>query len=127
MNQSVNRLAEMLSLQEKQFSMRLEDLEGRLQELTERLPMEAGLPDHERLFCSEMANCELDYAIPSDLETIRDVLSAIQRTKDFLWNVKCELKVLMQKEPANQDEIPGQVIFIGFAEMPKTQSIKLAS
>lgn len=127
MNQAENRMMETLLLQEGRLSLRLEDLEGRLQELTEHLPLERKSTSYDRLFCSEMADCELDLAIPADLETIQDVLTAIRRTKDLLWNVQCEQKALLQAETEKQKEVPGQIVFIGFADAFAQRPALLAS
>lgn len=127
MNQAENRMMETLLLQEERLSLRLEDLEGRLQDLTEHLPPERESSVYDRLFCSEMADCELDYAIPPDLETIRDMLTAIRRTKDLLWDVQCEQKALLQAEAEKQREVPGQIVFIGFADAFAQRPALLAS
>lgn len=127
MNQAENRMMETLLLQEERLSLRLEDLEGRLQDLTEHFPPERKSPAYDRLFCSEMADCELDNAIPSDMKTIQDVLTAIRRTKDFLWNVQCEQKALLQAETEKQKEVPGQIVFIGFADAFAQRPALLAS
>lgn len=74
-----------------------------------------------------MADCELDLAIPADLETIQDVLTAIRRTKDLLWNVQCEQKALLQAETEKQKEVPGQIVFIGFADAFAQRPALLAS
>lgn len=128
MNQTENYSMENLLLREERLSLRMEDLEGRLQELTEHLPLEtdsSSAYDHQ--FCSEMADCELDHAIPTDLETIQDVLSAIRRTKDLLWDVQCEQKALLQAESEKQKEVPGQIVFIGFADAFAQRPTLLAS
>ena len=127
MNQTENRMMETLLLREERLSLRMEDLEGRLQELTEHLPLEMESPAYDCLFCSEMADCELDHAIPTDLETIQDVLTAIRRTKDLLWNVQCEQKALLQTETEKQKEVPGQIVFIGFADAFAQRPALLAS
>ena len=112
--------------QDEALFYRLEDLEGKLQELMERLP--SNMTDqYDRQFCSEMANCEIDGADASCLRTVEDVLVAISRTKDKLWSLECERLKNQRAEESPNMEVPGQVIFIGFADVFCEKAVKLAS
>lgn len=114
--------------QEQLLIWRIEDLEGRLEELRERLPDSCMDEGYDRAFCSQMANCEIDYAVPADLSTIEDVLTAIARTKDKLWCLACdERAAALAAEQASADMIPAQIVIIGFANPAAQEPQRLAS
>lgn len=110
--------------QEQLLIWRIEDLEGRLEELRERLPDSCMDEGYDRAFCSQMANCEIDYAVPADLSTVEDVLTAIARTKDKLWCLQCDARAA---EQASADMIPGQIVIFGFASPATQEPQRLAS
>ena len=113
---------------EELLSWRIEDLEGRLEELRERLPDSCMDEGYDRAFYSQMANCEIDYAVPADLSTVEDVLTAIERTKDMLWCLQCDARAAGQAaEQASADMIPGQIFIFGFASPATQEPQRLAS
>lgn len=113
---------------ERLLTRRLEDLDGRLQELAEKLPESRMDEKFDRRFYSKMADSGVDYAIPGDLSTIEDVLTAIARTKDKLWDLQCEERAAQRKlEQETAKIIPGQAIMIGFADDYGISAEKLAS
>ena len=115
-------------MQKQLLSWRIEALEGRLEELREHLPDSCMDEGYDRAFCSQMANCEIDYAVPADLSTVEDVLTAIARTKDKLWCLQCDARAAEQAaEQASADMIPGQIVIFGFASPATQEPQRLAS
>ena len=103
------------ALEREALTERLEDLNGRLEELTERLTQDMLSPDYDRLFYATLTKRETDVVLPSDLNTVEDVLSAIERTKARLWDVECEAR---QAERAKLEAaLPGQVVILGFPDL----------
>ena len=114
--------------QEQLLSWRIEDLEGRLKELRDRLPDSCMDEGYDRVFYSQMANCEIDYAVPADLGTVEDVLTAIERTKDKLWCLEGDERAAAQAaEKASANMIPGQIVIFGFASPATQEPQRLAS
>lgn len=123
-----NRAVRSWPTQEQQLSWRIEDLEGRLEELREHLPNSCMDEEFDSAFYSQMANCEIDYAVPADLSNVEDVLTAIERTKDELWCLRCDARAAERAaEKASTDMIPGQIIIIGFASPAAQEPQRLAS
>jgi len=113
---------------EESLTWRIEDLEGRLCELTENLPDNCMDEMFDRHFTSKLTSEQLDYTIPERLYTVEDVLSAIDRAKDKLWCFQCEQReARLAKERQAADMIPGQIVLIGFADPAGYVPERLAS
>ena len=66
-----------------------------------------------------------DYVLPEHLSTVQDVLYAIQRAEDKLWDVRCEARLAEQKPVSNV--IPGQITLFGYADGVTEELMPLAS
>ena len=105
---------------------RLEDLEGKLQELMEHL--QGSMADrYDRQSCAETENCKIDRANASCMRTVEDVLVAISRTKDKLRSFECERIKSQSAEESLNMEVPGQAVIIGFADAFREETVKFAS
>ena len=114
--------------QEQLLSWRIEDLEDRLEELREHLPDNCMDEGFDRAFYLQMANCEIDCAVPANLSTVEDVLTAIERMKDKLWCLQCDARAAeWAAEKANAGMIPGQIVIFGFASPTAQEPQRLAS
>lgn len=123
-----SRAARSWPAQEELLARRLEDLNGRLSELADSMPISCMDEGYDRAFCSQMANGEIDYAVPADLKTVEDVLTAIARTKDKLWCLRCDARAAAQAaEKVSADMIPGQIVIFGFASPAAQEPQRLAS
>jgi len=107
-------------MSEERLLQRLEDLNGRLAELRERLPQSCMDERYDRRFYARLTNEATDAVIPAHLFTVEDVLTAIERAKERLEALRLE-RARAAKSAA--DAIPGQLVFAGFADAP----LKLAS
>ena len=108
-------------MSEERLLQRLEDLNGRLAELRERLPQSCMDERYDRRFCARLTNEATDAVIPAHLFTVEDVLTAIKRAKERLDALRLERA--RAEERLTADAIPGQLMFAGFADAP----LKLAS
>lgn len=108
-------------MSEERLLQRLEDLNGRLAELRERLPQSCMDERYDRRFYARLTNEATDSVIPAHLFTVEDVLTAIRRAKEHLDALRLE-RTRAEERPA-ADAIPGQLVFAGFADEP----LKLAS
>ena len=108
-------------MSEERLLQRLEDLNGRLAELRERLPQSCMDERYDRRFYARLTNEATDAVIPAHLFTVEDVLTAIERAKERLEALRLE-RARAEERPA-ADAIPGQLVFAGFADAP----LKLAS
>ncbi len=108
-------------MSEERLLQRLEDLNGRLAELNERLPQSCMDERYDRRFYARLTNEATDAVIPAHLFTIEDVLTAIKRAKERLEMLRLE-RARAEERPA-ADAIPGQLVLAGFAGAP----LKLAS
>ncbi|MBR0312088.1 MAG: hypothetical protein IJQ98_06840 [Oscillospiraceae bacterium] len=107
-------------MSEERLLQRLEDLDGRLAELRERLPQSCMDERYDRRFYARLTNEATDAAIPAHLFTVEDVLTAIERAKERLDALRLERAHAAQR---TADVLPGQLVFAGFADAP----LKLAS
>ena len=107
-------------MSEERLLQRLEDLNGRLAELRERLPQSCMDERYDRRFYARLTNEATDAAIPAHLFTVEDVLTAIERAKERLEALRLERAHAAQR---TADVLPGQLVFAGFADAP----LKLAS
>ena len=107
-------------MSEERLLQRLEDLDGRLAELRERLPQSCMDEQYDRRFYARLTNEATDAAIPAHLFTVEDVLTAIERAKERLDALRLERARAAQR---TADVLPGQLVFAGFADAP----LKLAS
>ena len=107
-------------MSEERLLQRLEDLNGRLAELRERLPQSCMDERYDRRFYARLTNEATDAVIPAHLFTVEDVLTAIERAKERLEALRLERACATQSAA---DVIPGQMVFAGFADAP----LKLAS
>ena len=107
-------------MSEERLLQRLEDLDGRLAELRERLPQSCMDERYDRRFYARLTNEATDAAIPAHLFTVEDVLTAIERAKERLEALRLERAHAAQR---TADVLPGQLVFAGFADAP----LKLAS
>ncbi|MBE6910187.1 MAG: hypothetical protein E7474_11545 [Ruminococcaceae bacterium] len=108
-------------MSEERLLQRLEDLNGRLAELRERLPQSCMDERYDRRFYARLTNEATDAVIPAHLFTVEDVLTAIKRAKERLDELRLERARAEERLAA--DAIPGQLVFAGFADEP----LKLAS
>ena len=108
-------------MSEERLLQRLEDLDGRLAELRERLPQSCMDERYDRRFYAKLTSEATDAAIPAHLFTVEDVLTAIERAKARLDALRLERA--RAEERLTADAIPGQLVFAGFADEP----LKLAS
>ena len=107
-------------MSEERLLQRLEDLNGRLAELRERLPQSCMDERYDRRFYARLTNEATDAVIPAHLFTIEDVLTAIERAKARLDALRLERARVAQRAA---DVLLGQLVFAGFADAP----LKLAS
>ncbi len=103
-------------MSEERLLQRLEDLNGRLAELNERLPQSCMDERYDRRFYARLTNEATDAVIPAHLFTIEDVLTAIKRAKERLEMLRLE-RARAEERPA-ADAIPGQLVLAGFAGAP---------
>ena len=108
-------------MNEEYLVQRLEDLDGRLAELTERLPQSCMDERYDRRFYARLTSEATDAVIPAHLFTVEDVLTAIERAKAKLSEARCERQRAEERLAAEM--IPGQLVFAGFAGA----ELKLAS
>lgn len=114
--------------QEQLLTWRIEDLQGQLETLQERLPSSCMDQFFDRRFYSKMSNEEIDYTIPAQLTTIEDVLTGIRRAKAKLWDLQCDQRTAALAMEREQNEmIPGQIVIIGFADALHAEALKRAS
>ena len=114
-----------LGRKEHFLSKRLEELRSRLEELMEVLPSDPLSADYDRGFYSRSAAENNDYVLPEHFSTVQDVLYAIQRAEDKLWDIKCEAR--LAEERSSACVIPGQLAFLGFADDMVIEPMRLAS
>lgn len=100
-------------MSEERLMQRLEDLDGRLAELMGRLPNSRMDGRYDRRFYARLTREAVDAVIPAQLHTVEDVLTAIERVRDRLHDVRAE-KALFRAH-ADADVIPGQLVLAGFA------------
>ncbi len=105
---------------EERLEQRLEDLNGRLAELTERLPESCMDEKYDRRVCARLTGDVAEAVIPAHLFTVEDVLTAIRRVRARLDALRCVEKYAAEN---HAEAIPGQLIFPGFADA----GMKLAS
>ena len=108
-------------MSEEHLLQRLEDLNGRLAELRERLPQSCMDERYDRRFYARLTKEAADAVIPAHLFTVEDVLTAIERAKAKLSDLHCERQ--RAEEQLAAEMIPGQLVFAGFANA----DLKLAS
>ena len=104
-------------MSEERLLQRLEDLDGRLAELRERLPQSCMDERYDRRFYARLTNEATDAAIPAHLFTVEDVLTAIERAKERLDALCLERAHAAQR---TADVLPGQLVFAGLADAPLT-------
>ncbi len=109
-------------MSEEYLEQRLEDLNGRLAELTGRLPQSCTDERYDRRFYAKLTKDAADAAIPAHLFTVEDVLTAIERVRARLSDLRCERERAAAAR-LDADMIPGQIVFAGFADA----GLKLAS
>ena len=103
-------------MSEEYLLQRLEDLDGRLAELSERLPQSCLDERYNRRFYARLTSEAADAAIPAHLFTVEDVLSAIRAAKAKLSDLRRAQKRAGEELAAGM--IPGQLVFAGFAGAP---------
>ena len=108
-------------MNEELLLQRLEDLDGRLAELRERLPQSRLDERYDRRFYARLTNDALDTVIPAHIFTVEDALTAIERVKIKLGDLSREKQRAEERLAA--EAIPGQLVFTGFAG----ERMKLAS
>ena len=108
-------------MSEERLLQRLEDLDGRLAELSEGMPQSCMDERYDRRFYGRLTNETVDAVIPAHLFTIEDVLTAIKRTKAALSALRCRQQSAAERLAA--EAIPGQLVFAGFS----CPELKLAS
>lgn len=101
-------------MNEERLLQRLEDLRGRLAELSERLPRSCLDERYDRRFCARLTNEATDTVIPAHLFTVEDVLTAIRRAEAKLSDLRCARRRAEERLAAGM--IPGQLVFAGFAD-----------
>lgn len=98
-----------MTREELLLTRRIEELGDRLEELSApNDPMDGG---YDRSFYATMSDAETDHVLPEHLFTVQDVLAALRRAKDALYDLRCERRLAAEQESA----IPGQLTFAGFA------------
>lgn len=100
-------------MSEEYLLQRLEDLNGRLAELSGRLPESCLDERYDRRFYARLTNEATDAVIPAHLFTVEDVLTAIRRVKARLGDLRRERQCAGEELAAGM--IPGQLVFAGFA------------
>lgn len=103
-------------MSEEYLLQRLEDLNGRLAELSERLPRSCLDERYDRRFYARLTNEAADAAIPAHLFTVGDVLTAIRGAEAKLSDLRCARRRAGAQSDAGM--IPGQLVFAGFAGAP---------
>lgn len=103
-------------MSEEYLLQRLEDLNGRLAELNERLPQSCMDERYDRRFYARLTNEAADAAIPAHLFTVEDVLTAIRGARAKLSDLRCGQRHAGERPAAGT--IPGQLAFAGFAGAP---------
>lgn len=98
-----------MTRQERLLTRRIEELNDRLEELN--APNDPLRGDYDRSFYASCAAAETDYVLPEHLCTVQDVLAALRRAKDKLYDLRCERRL----QAARERVIPGQLAFAGFA------------
>jgi len=94
---------------EQRLTRRIEELNDRLAELgAPNDPLRGG---YDRSFYASMSDAETDHVLPEHLYTVQDVLAALRRAKDALYDLRCERRLAAAREEA----IPGQLAFALFA------------
>ncbi len=102
-------------MSEKYLLQRLEDLNGRLAELTGRLPESRLDERYDRQFYAKLTKEEADAVIPAHLFTVEDVLTAIERARSRLGDLRRERELAAGVQSVAA-AIPGQLVFAGFAD-----------
>ncbi|MBQ9648077.1 MAG: hypothetical protein IJV43_06960 [Oscillospiraceae bacterium] len=108
-------------MSEERLLQRLEDLNGRLAELAGRLPQSRMDEQYDRRFYARLTGEAAEAVIPAHLYTIEDVLTAIERAKAKLDDLRRERQLAAEQLAA--EAIPGQLMLAGFAGA----ELKLAS
>ena len=103
-------------MSEEYLLQRLEDLNGRLAELSERLPQSCMDERYDRRFYARLTNEAADAVIPAHLFTAQDVLTAIRAAQAKLDGLRCVRRRAGEQPAAGT--IPGQLVFAGFADAP---------
>ena len=103
-------------MSEEYLLQRLEDLNGRLAELSGTLPQSCLDERYDRRFYARLTNEAADAVIPAHLFTVEDVLTAIRRAKAKLSDLRCARRYA--EEPLAAGMIPGQLVLTGFADAP---------
>ena len=103
-------------MSEEYLVQRLEDLNGRLAELSGRLPQSCMDERYDRRFYARLTNEAADAVIPAHLFTAQDVLTAIRRTEAKLSGLRRARRCAGEEPAAGM--IPGQLVFAGFAGTP---------
>ena len=111
---------------EQALAWRIEDLNGRLRELSERLPSDRMDEKYDRRFSAKLTGEQLDHTIPAQLYTVEDVLHAIRRAEDRLWCLRCDRREMWDHEK-REAVIPGQIVMIGFLDPAGILPEKIAS
>lgn len=96
---------------EDRLNRRLDELRDRLIELTVDLPNDRTDPAFDRGFYAHLTEAETDGVLPELLPAVQDVLTAIRRAEDRLWDVRCEKRGAKE---ATAEAIPGQIMLLGF-------------
>ena len=99
-------------MSEEHLLQRLEDLNGRLAELSEHLPQSCLDERYDRRFYARLTDEAAETVIPAHLFTVEDVLTAIHRAKARLSDLRCEQRRAGERPAAGI--IPGQLAFAGF-------------
>ena len=98
-----------MTREELLLTRRISELGDRLEELnTTNDPMDGG---YDRGFYATMSADATDHVLPEHLFTVQDVLAALRRAKDALYELRCARRLAAARESA----IPGQLVFAGFA------------
>ena len=103
-------------MSEEYLLQRLEDLNDRLAELSERLPQSCMDERYDRRFYARLTNEAAETVIPAHLFTVEDVLTAIRGAKAKLSDLRCARRRAEEQPAAGM--IPGQLAFAGFAGVP---------
>ena len=97
------------------LSRRLEELRDRLIELTVALPDDRADKAYDDGFYARLTEEDADRMLPEQLPSVQDVLSAIRRAEDRLWDARCERRFARE---TGTEMIPGQLTMPGFRPAP---------
>ena len=103
-------------MSEEHLLQRLEDLNGRLAELSERLPRSCMDERYDRRFYARLTDEAADAVVPGHLFTVEDVLTAIRGAEAKLSGLRRARRNAGEELAAGM--IPGQLAFAGFAGAP---------